>query len=57
LFGDKLHLVVEDDAQRDEAAAKLEQAGVKTIAWNPIPFSLEDVFISLIESRRSAIPA
>jgi ABC-2 type transport system ATP-binding protein len=57
LFGDKLHLVVEDDAQRDEAASKLEQAGVKTIAWNPIPFSLEDVFISLIESRRSAIPA
>jgi len=56
LFGDKLHLVVEDEAQRDEAAARLEQASVKAIAWNPIQFSLEDVFISLIESRRSAIP-
>jgi ABC-2 type transport system ATP-binding protein len=56
LFGDKLHLVIEDEAQREEAAAELEAAGVKTTAWNPVPFTLEDVFISLIESRRSAIP-
>ena len=56
LFGDKLHLVVENDAQREEAAAELEAAGVTVMAWNPAQFSLEDVFISLIESRRSAIP-
>jgi hypothetical protein len=34
----------------------LDAAGVKVLAWNPARFSLEDVFISLIESRRSAIP-
>jgi ABC-2 type transport system ATP-binding protein len=56
LFGDKLHLVVENDAQREEAAAELDAAGVTVAAWNPAQFSLEDVFISLIESRRSAIP-
>ena len=56
LFGDKLHLVVESDAQKKEAAAELDAAGVKVTAWNPARFSLEDVFISLIESRRSAIP-
>ena len=56
LFGDKLHLVVESDAQKKEAAAELDAAGVKVTAWNPAQFSLEDVFISLIESRRSAIP-
>jgi ABC-2 type transport system ATP-binding protein len=56
LFGDKLHLVAENDAQQKEAAAELESAGVKVLSWNPAEFSLEDVFISLIESRRSAIP-
>jgi drug efflux transport system ATP-binding protein len=57
LFGDKLHLVTENDTQQKEAAAELESAGVKVLAWNPARFSLEDVFISLIESRREAIPA
>jgi ABC-2 type transport system ATP-binding protein len=57
LFGDKLHLVVENDDQKNEAAAELENAGVKVLSWDPAPFSLEDVFISLIESRRELIPA
>jgi ABC-2 type transport system ATP-binding protein len=56
LFGDKLHLVTENEAQEKEAAAELEGAGVKVLAWRPARFSLEDVFISLIESRREAIP-
>jgi ABC-2 type transport system ATP-binding protein len=56
LFGDKLHLVTESEGQQKEAKAELETAGVKVTAWNPAEFSLEDVFISLIESRRSAIP-
>jgi ABC-2 type transport system ATP-binding protein len=56
LFGDKLHFVAENEAQVKEARAELETAGVKVQAWNPARFSLEDVFISLIESRREAIP-
>jgi len=56
LFGDKLHLVVDNEAQQQEASAELDAAGVQVKAWNPAPFSLEDVFISLIESRRSSIP-
>src|SRR5215469_4209948 len=56
LFGDKLHLVTENEAQQKEAAVELESAGVKVRSWTPAEFSLEDVFISLIESRRSAIP-
>ena len=35
---------------------RLEQAGVKVLTDKKVPFSLEDVFISLIESRRSEIP-
>jgi len=57
LFGDKLHLVAENDEQEKEAAAELENAGVTVLSWNPTQFSLEDVFISLIESRRALIPA
>ena len=57
LFGDKLHLVTEDDAQLKEAAELLENAGVKVVSRVPTEFSLEDVFISLIESRRELIPA
>ena len=56
LFGDRLHLVTENDEQKREAAAALEEAGVRVVAKKPVPFSLEDVFISLIESRRSEIP-
>jgi ABC-2 type transport system ATP-binding protein len=57
LFGDKLHLVTEGDEQKREATALLERAGAKVLSWAPTPFSLEDVFISLIESRRAQIPA
>ncbi|HKF22271.1 MAG TPA: ATP-binding cassette domain-containing protein [Candidatus Angelobacter sp.] len=56
LFGDRLHLVVESDEQKQQAAATLEEAQVHVTSEKPIPFSLEDVFISLIESRRSEIP-
>jgi ABC-2 type transport system ATP-binding protein len=57
LFGDKLHLVAENEEQKKEAAALLQGAGVKVLSWTPTQFSLEDVFISLIESRRALIPA
>jgi ABC-2 type transport system ATP-binding protein len=56
LFGDRLHVVVENDEQRREAGNVLRDAQVDISSEKPIPFSLEDVFISLIESRRSEIP-
>jgi ABC-2 type transport system ATP-binding protein len=57
LFGDKLHLVTEDDEQIKDAKDRLTNAGVTVLSWVPTQFSLEDVFISLIESRRELIPA
>jgi ABC-2 type transport system ATP-binding protein len=56
LFGDRVHLVTENEGQKSESAQVLEQAGVKILTDKTVPFSLEDVFISLIESRRSEIP-
>jgi len=56
LFGDRLHLVVENDEQKRQAAETLQAAQVRVDTQKQVPFSLEDVFISLIESRRSEIP-
>jgi ABC-2 type transport system ATP-binding protein len=56
LFGDRLHVVTENDEQKRLAGTLLRQSGVRITAEKPVPFSLEDVFISLIESRRSEIP-
>ncbi len=39
LFGAKLHLVAENEAQQEEAAAELRGAAVRVIAWRTIPFS------------------
>lgn len=56
LFGDRLHLVVENDEQKRQAHSELAAAGVQVVSQKQVEFSLEDVFISLIESRRSEIP-
>jgi ABC-2 type transport system ATP-binding protein len=56
LFGDRLHIVTENDEQKREAGSVLKDADVRVTAEQAVPFSLEDVFISLIESRRSEIP-
>jgi hypothetical protein len=48
--------VVENDEQKRQARAVLEEAGVQIVDQSRVEFSLEDVFISLIESRRSEIP-
>jgi ABC-2 type transport system ATP-binding protein len=56
LFGDRLHVVTENEEQKREAGNVLKDAGVRVTSEQAVPFSLEDVFISLIESRRSEIP-
>ena len=40
LFGDKLHLVTEDDEQKKEATERLNTAGVTVLSWVPTQFSL-----------------
>lgn len=47
---------MENDEQKRQSAIAMKDAGVTVVAEKPVPFSLEDVFISLIESRRSEIP-
>lgn len=56
LFGSRLHVITENEEQKQQARITLQEAGVHVLGENPVDFSLEDVFISLIESRRSEIP-
>jgi ABC-2 type transport system ATP-binding protein len=50
VFGSGLHVKVEDqDVSMPRIHAALHQAGIKVWSLDPIPPSMEDVFVSLIE--------
>ena len=50
IFGDHLHVVLDDpDAQTAEIGSQLEQAGISIQSLRPIPFSLEDAFIGIVQ--------
>ncbi|MGB9432049.1 MAG: ABC transporter ATP-binding protein, partial [Candidatus Acidiferrum sp.] len=54
LFGDRLHVVTDEDIEEDKQTTteKLESKGIRIISAREQPFSLEDVFISVIEKAR-----
>jgi ABC-2 type transport system ATP-binding protein len=56
LFGDRLHIIAEEDAATAERTnrQKLEANGVHVISAREGRFSLEDVFISVVERARQA---
>ena len=55
VFADRLHVVVQDAARAIPALrAELAQAGATVLEAEPIPPSLEDVFISMIEEQGGA---
>jgi ABC-2 type transport system ATP-binding protein len=56
LFGDRIHVIVDRDP--DEAArdlrARLERASIRTLEVTEQDYSLEDVFISIVERNHRA---
>jgi ABC-2 type transport system ATP-binding protein len=54
LFGERLHIITEDDAATAErnTRADLERNGIRVISAREGRFSLEDVFISVVEKAR-----
>jgi ABC-2 type transport system ATP-binding protein len=54
LFGSRLHVVVDEDAESGIArlGRRLESAGIAVRRASEQPFSLEDVFISVVEQAR-----
>jgi drug efflux transport system ATP-binding protein len=56
LFGDRVHVVVDSDAAADQVKRELKEHDIDVRRAEFTEFSLEDVFISLIEERRQQIP-
>jgi ABC-2 type transport system ATP-binding protein len=54
LFGDRLHVIIDDDIEqgRRAIAAALEAEGIRVLRVREAPFSLEDVFISIVDQAR-----
>jgi ABC-2 type transport system ATP-binding protein len=54
LFGDRLHVIVDEDPQVGihNISAQLAAEGISVISAQVEPFSLEDVFISVVEKMR-----
>jgi ABC-2 type transport system ATP-binding protein len=58
VFGDRLHLVVDDAARRATQVARgLREAGFEADDAEPLEPSLEDVFTTRISEREAAAPA
>jgi ABC-2 type transport system ATP-binding protein len=53
-FGDRLHVVTDEDVEAGQRTTteKLESNGIRVISTREEPFSLEDVFINVIEKAR-----
>jgi ABC-2 type transport system ATP-binding protein len=53
-FGERLHVVTDEDAEpgQKRIAKKLEEDGIKVVSAREGQFSLEDVFISVVEQAR-----
>ena len=55
VFGSGLHIKVDDEARAiPEIQSALGAAGIKIGALEPIPPSMEDVFVGLIEEQERA---
>jgi ABC-2 type transport system ATP-binding protein len=54
LFGERLHAITEEDPATAirETTKRLEENGIHVISARETPFSLEDVFISIVEKAR-----
>jgi ABC-2 type transport system ATP-binding protein len=54
LFGDRLHVIIDDDIEQGRRAieAALGAEGIRVRRMREAPFSLEDVFISIVDQAR-----
>src|SRR5262252_3676966 len=54
LFGDRLHVITEKSAEEgiERTTARLARHGIRVLSARDVPFSLEDVFIGVVEKAR-----
>jgi hypothetical protein len=56
VFGQSMHLLVDDAVQTEQIEAALRAAGIGHIEIHPIGPSLEDVFVTLSEQHAGEQP-
>jgi len=56
VFGSGLHITVAEAHGGDEVRTVLSAAGIRIDSLEPIPPSMEDVFVGLIEEQERALP-
>ena len=56
LFGDRLHVIVEGDgpAAARRLTGRLERDGIRVLEATEQDYSLEDVFLAIVEKNRGA---
>jgi ABC-2 type transport system ATP-binding protein len=56
LFGDRLHVIVDSDPEREtrRLAARLQQSGIRVLDTRDQDYSLEDVFLAIVEKTQRA---
>jgi ABC-2 type transport system ATP-binding protein len=54
-FGERLHMIIDEDPATaiKETTKRLEENGIHVTSARETPFSLEDVFISIVEKART----
>src|SRR5262249_53728941 len=54
LFGDRLHIIIDEEAETGvrRITERLASAGIKVMNAHEQPYSLEDVFIAIVERMR-----
>lgn len=52
LFGNRLHVITDEEYWKDQTSHSLAEAGIRVISVREERFSLEDVFISIVEKAR-----
>jgi ABC-2 type transport system ATP-binding protein len=52
LFGDRLHVITDDERGKQDIQQQLENCGIRVLSVREERFSLEDVFISIVEKAR-----
>jgi len=56
LFGDRLHVIVDSDPEKEtrRLSARLEQSGIRALETRNQDYSLEDVFLVIVEKSQRA---
>ncbi len=54
LFGDRLHVRLDEEGDYEPVSRALGEAGIEVAGWRVIPATLEDVFIDRLAQEKQS---